>query len=94
LLHFINGRLSIGLRLALVAILFIISATVSAVIQYQRGSENSDFSKKEALGAAYNAQIWQSLQSGTPLANTAEFDRHFTSAEAQAAAPTSPSIRI
>lgn len=85
MLHFINGRLSIGLRLALVAVLFIISAAVSAVIQFQRGSENSDFSKKEALGAAYNAQIWQSLQSGTPLSNTAEFDRQFASADAKAA---------
>jgi len=62
--QFINGRLSIGLRLALVACLFIASAAVSAVIQFQRGSENSDFSKKERLGAQYNAQIWNALQSG------------------------------
>ena len=58
----INGRLSIGLRLALIASLFILSAAVSAVIQFQRGSENSDFSKKELLGAQYNAQIWNALQ--------------------------------
>jgi methyl-accepting chemotaxis protein len=81
---FINGKLSIGLRLTLVASLFVVSAAVSAVIQFQRGSENSDFSKKELIGAQYNAQIWSALQSGDlgPLAGHAESDTLFSSADA------------
>jgi methyl-accepting chemotaxis protein len=81
---FINGKLSIGLRLALVAGLFVASAAVSAVIQFQRGSENSDFSKKELLGAQYNAQIWASLQSGdlSPLTGHTTSDALFSSNDA------------
>jgi methyl-accepting chemotaxis protein len=84
---FLNGRLSIGLRLALVASLFIVSAAVSAVIQFQRGSDNSDFSKKELLGVEYNTQIWDALQSGnlSSLANHAEADAQFASADAYTA---------
>jgi len=84
---FINGRLSIGLRLTLVACLFVASAAVSAVIQFQRGSENSDFSKKELLGAQYNGLIWNALQSGdfSSLAGHAESDALFSSADAYAA---------
>jgi methyl-accepting chemotaxis protein len=84
---FINGRLSIGLRLTLVASLFIASAAVSAVIQFQRGSENSDFSKKELLGTQYNAQIWTALQSGDlgALADHAPSDALFSSSDAFAA---------
>ena len=84
---FINGRLSIGLRLTLVACLFVASAAVSAVIQFQRGSENSDFSKKELLGAQYNGLIWNALQGGdfSSLAGHAESDALFSSADAYAA---------
>jgi methyl-accepting chemotaxis protein len=80
--QFINGRLSIGLRLALIASLFILSAAVSAVIQFQRGSENSDFSKKELLGAQYNAQIWNALQNASSLDDHATYDTQFASADA------------
>jgi methyl-accepting chemotaxis protein len=83
--NFINGKLSIGLRLTLVAGLFIASAAVSAVIQFQRGSENSDFSKKELVGATYNARIWTALQSGAALADHDQSDALFASGEAAAA---------
>jgi methyl-accepting chemotaxis protein len=85
--RFINGKLSIGLRLTLVACLFIASAAVSAVIQFQRGSENSDFSQKELLGAQYNAQIWTALQSGdlTKIENHDASDTLFASADAYGA---------
>ena len=81
---FINGKLSIGLRLALVASLFVVSAAVSAVIQFQRGSENSDFSKKEYVGTQYNARIWAALQSGdlSGLSDHATSDVQFASSEA------------
>jgi methyl-accepting chemotaxis protein len=81
---FINGRLSIGARLALVAGIFIASAAVSAAILYQRGKENTDFSRKELVGTAYIAEIWQSLQSGTPLAGHAQYDAQFASRDAAA----------
>ena len=85
--QFINGRLSIGLRLMLVACLFIASAAVSAVIQFQRGSENSDLSKKELLGAQYNAQIWDTLQSGDigKIGDHGASDALFASADAYSA---------
>jgi methyl-accepting chemotaxis protein len=85
--QFINGRLSIGLRLTLVACLFIASAAVSAVIQYQRGNENTDFSKKERVGTEYNVLIWKALQSAdnTVLQGHESYDAQFSSQEAYAA---------
>jgi methyl-accepting chemotaxis protein len=84
---FINGKLSIGIRLTLVACLFVASAAVSAVIQFQRGSANSDFSKKEALGTDYNGRIWAALQTGdfSALADHDQSDALFSSANAYAA---------
>jgi methyl-accepting chemotaxis protein len=80
---FINGRLSIGIRLALVACIFIASAAVSAFIQYARGKENTDFSRKELAGSAYIAAVWQSLQSGTPFSG--QDGAQFASRDAAAA---------
>jgi methyl-accepting chemotaxis protein len=82
---FINGRLSIGVRLALVACFFIASAAVSAAIQYARGKENTDFSRKELAGSTYIAEVWQSLQSNTPLPGQAQDDARFASRDAAAA---------
>ncbi len=80
----INGRLSIGLRLTLVTCLFIASAAVSAIIQYQRGNENADFSKKERVGAEYNALIWKALQNGdmAVLQEHEGYDAQFSSRSA------------
>jgi methyl-accepting chemotaxis protein len=61
---FFNGRLSIGLRLALVAGLFIVSSAVSAVLLANYGMTNIDFSTKERLGTEYLGKVWQSLQTG------------------------------
>jgi len=65
MLNLINGRLSIGIRLALVAGIFIISSAVSAIILANYGMTNIDFSSKELQGASYIQSIWQSLQSGS-----------------------------
>ena len=78
---FINGRLSISVRLALAAGLFIIASAVSAIIQVDRAMENIDFSKKELLGAEYIQNIWQSLQTGraNAMADHAKYDAAFRS---------------
>jgi methyl-accepting chemotaxis protein len=83
---FLNGRLSIGLRLALVAGIFVIASAVSAVLLANYGKTNIDFSMKEKYGTIYNGNIWQSLQSGRPEAAAhTQYDPMFGSADAHTA---------
>lgn len=63
----INSRLSIGARLALIALLF---AAASGFVTYMFARSALDdiaFSAKEGEGARYLNEVWNSLRSGSPF---------------------------
>lgn len=76
-----NRKLSVGIRLTIVAGIFILSSAVSTVLLARYGLTNIDFSKKERSGTEYNAAIWQTLQNGrSAVPGHERFDRQFGSA--------------
>lgn len=61
---FFNSRLSIGFRLALVAILFIATVSMSAYVHVSRGLQRLDTTKVELKGQHYIGAVWQALMEG------------------------------
>ena len=85
MLRFINSRLSIGLRLALVAGILIAASAISAALLANYGMGNIDFSQKEKYGTEYNGLIWLALQKDrSEVSDHARYDAMFGSARAQA----------
>ena len=62
MLRFINSHLSIGLRLALVTGVLIVSSGLSAILLVRYGISDLNFAQKEHQEAEYDALIWQALQ--------------------------------
>ena len=86
MLRFINSRLSIGLRLALVAGVLIAASAISAVLLANYGMGNIAFSQKEKYGAEYNGLIWQALQKAQgEVSDHARYDAMFGTADAYSA---------
>ncbi|MGB8602775.1 MAG: methyl-accepting chemotaxis protein [Rhizomicrobium sp.] len=85
MLNFINRKLSIRFRLALISGLFFLSAIVSTGLLAKYGLENIDFARKERSGTAYNHLIWQALQQGTVIPDHAAYDARFATGAAYAA---------
>ncbi|MGB8600819.1 MAG: methyl-accepting chemotaxis protein [Rhizomicrobium sp.] len=61
---FVNRRLSIGSRLALVAILMIVTTALGLIIPLQRGMDRLQATKAEIAGQHYIGAIWQTLMTG------------------------------
>lgn len=77
--RFINQRLSIGLRLAVVGALFVIFAFAVAIIGIMNGNAAIEAQQKELRGASYISMIWDYVQSSnlkTQKANTALMKGH------------------
>ena len=78
MLRFVNSRLSIGLRLALVAGILVVASALSAVLLLKYGLTNVEFTQKERSGAKYNALIWGALQGNqTEIGDHARYDELF-----------------
>lgn len=83
MLGFINQRLSIGIRLALVGGIFAVFAGVTTVSKVMDGNKQIEFSQKELRGAEYVTSVWHSIATGQPavLQNHAAYDQEFDTAK-------------
>jgi methyl-accepting chemotaxis protein len=89
-LNFINVRLSIPARLALIGALFIAPIVFLAFIFLQQSSRDISFAKKEIAGTRYLIEIWSrfarssltGIVSQSEIQDRARFDSLFNTAEA------------
>lgn len=72
MLNFINQRLSIGLRLAIVGMLFCIFATAVCVISFKANQANIASLQKELRGSTYSKMIWLYVQTPDPVLQIAD----------------------
>lgn len=86
MIGFINQKLSIGLRLAIVGGLFTIFAGVTTVMKVISGNETVEFSQKERRGVDYATAVWENLRSGKQeaLQNHVVWDQEFDTASTYA----------
>ncbi len=73
----INGKVSIGMRLALVSGLFLTSSVAVTALLARNESEDLTFSEKERTGVAYLRDVWAAVRNGGAVdaaVATEEFD--------------------
>jgi methyl-accepting chemotaxis protein len=89
-LNFVNARLSIPARLALIGALFIVPIVLLTIIFLQQSSGDISFAEKEIAGTRYLIEIWPrfanssltGVVSQSEIQNRARFDSLFDTAEA------------
>jgi methyl-accepting chemotaxis protein len=82
MLRFINSRLSIGVRLALVSGILAVASVISAAFLVNSALTNIAFSQRERDGVDYTALIWKALQANQPdIADHERYDAEFGSAD-------------
>jgi methyl-accepting chemotaxis protein len=99
-LNFINVRLSIPARLALIGALFIVPIVFLTFIFLQQSSGDISFAEKEIAGTRYLIEIWPrfanssltGIVSQSEIQNRAQFDSLFNTAEASNAFVTAKDL--
>jgi methyl-accepting chemotaxis protein len=76
MLDVVNRRLSIGARLALIAVLFVVTVGLSAGLHLRRGLDQLDSTETELIGQRYIGAVWQTLTTGNADGLAAFADRN------------------
>lgn len=81
MLKLINGRLSLGARLALLSALFVTPTALLTVLFVSSSSEQITFAERETAGATYLGEVWPAVTGASASALNADTAEEFGAAE-------------